>query len=386
MNMKNILLTSLIMLNFIINYGQQPQTVYSIVKDLHEVSWYEEQLELWKKEIDKNEKNANAWYNYYTSSRALKNLTQDKEREHYQELCLKITEDLYRILPESFEANHLKWWNAGNDKNEFKYLEKAYQINPNDPRTYNDLMTYYETERIKDKYTEFCLKYYEANELAAPLLNWGYNVLAGLEENAIVLSAGDNDTYPIWTVQEYKGFRQDVKNINTYLILIDNYRNKLFQELEIPKLDINLKEVESKEDYDNKVKQIYEHILLNYTKGPVHICANAIFQLEDWSEDFHLVGLTYKYSKEDFDNISIIQRNYENRYLLDHIKQVFSFNINNGVADRMDAIYLPSMIKLYKHYKTSEEFSRMNKLMVLIKNISERTNQWDKVKELLEEE
>lgn len=386
--MKNILLTSLLIFNFIISYGQKPQTVYSIVKDLHEVSWYEEQLELWKKEIDRNENNANAWFNYYYSSRALRNLTQDDSKHYYDSLCIDIAEQSYSKLPNSFEANLLMYFTSnGNETPEtVKFLEKAYSINPDDPRTYVNLITHYETIRDKENYSKFCKMYFEANELAAPILNWGYNVLSGLEENAIVLSAGDNDTYPLWTIQEYKGFRKDVKNINTSLILLDDYRNKLFKELGIPSFDLNFENLKSYEEYDARVKELYEHILLNYTKGPVHVCANAIFQFEEWSEDFHLVGLTYKYSKEDFDNISIIQRNYENRYLLDHIKQVFSFNISNGVADRMDAIYLPSMIKLYKHYKISEEIGKMNKIKELITLISRRTGQEDKVKELLDSE
>lgn len=386
--MKKLLLIGFAIGNLMTINAQQPQTVYSIVKDLHEVSWYETQLKLWKKEIDKNEKNANAWYNYYFSSRALRNLTKDETTNYYDSLCNDIAEQAYKKLPNSFEGNLLMYQKQSmhEEDESFKFLEKAYQINPNDPRTYVNLLTHYEITRDKDNYSKFCKKYFEANELAASTLNWGYNVLSGLDENSIVFSAGDNDTYPIWTVQEYKGFRKDVKNINTYLILIDDYRNKLFKELGIPSLDINMEKVETQEEYNQKIKQIYEHILLNYDKGPVHVCVNAIFQFEDWADDFHLVGLTYKYATHNFDNISIIKRNYENRYLLDHLKEVFSYNISNSVADRMDAIYLPSLIKLYKHYKLSENFEKMNKTLALITLVSERTNQSDQVQELLDTE
>lgn len=383
--MKNLLFCLLLALAFNVT-GQQPQTVYSIVKDRHEISWYETQQELWKKEIDKNEKNANAWYNYYSATRALRNLTTGEDREGYHNLCVEITNDAYEIIPESFEANHLKWWNSGHDANEFDYLKKAYKIDPNDSRTYVDFMTHYEITHNQEKYSEFCKKFFTANELSAPTLNWAYNVLSEVDKNAIVLSAGDNDTYPIWTIQESKNYRKDVKNINTSLILLDDYRNGLFEQLGIPALDIDLTKVESEKDYKEKVSKIYEHIINNYTKGPVHVCVNAIFQFEDWSDNFHLVGLTYVYSEDDIDNISIIKRNYENRYLLDHLQEVFSHNISNGVADYMNGLYLPSMVKLYQHYSKSEEKDKQTKLLQLIISISEKSGQQTEIADLLEEE
>jgi formylglycine-generating enzyme required for sulfatase activity len=382
MKQITLILTLLIVANI---FGQKPQTVYSIVKDRHEISWYETQFDLWEKEVEKNNKDANAWYNYYASSRALRNLTQGDDRKLYDSLCGQITDQAYEAVPNTFEGNHLKWWNSGNDEEAFKYLKKAYEISPNDSRSYVDLMTYYETKLDYENYSKFCKLHYEANELSAPILNWGYNILAEAERNAIILSAGDNDTYPIWTIQEYKSFRKDVKNINTSLILLDDYRNKLFNQLNLPALDIDFTKIKSMEDYQNKVNQVYEHILTNYD-GPIHVCVGAIHQLDDWSDNLHLVGLSYFYSEEGIDNISIIKRNYENRYLLDYLQEVFSHNISNSVADYMNALYLPSMVKLYKHYVKSESKDKQTKLLQLIIQISERSGQQTEIADLLEEE
>lgn len=383
-----MLLFNLFVLIFmgLITVAQKPQTVYSIVKDLHEISWYEEQMTLWKKEIDKNNQNANAWYNYYMSVRALRNLTSDEERTKYDSMGSQIIEDMYQLLPNSFEANHLMYrkYNDLMDPSAINYLNKAYEIRPDDPRTYVDFMTYCEVHRETAKYSEFCKKHYTANELAAPVLNWAYNILSEVDQNAIILSAGDNDTYPIWTVQEAKNFRKDVKNINTSLILIDSYRNELFKELGVPPLDLDFSKIETMEAYDQAVEKIKAHLIANYTKGPIYVVATAIFQFEKWTSDFYLVGLTYKYCEQPFDNITVIKRNYEHRYLLDHLKETFSYNISNSVSDRMDAIYLPSMVKLYQHYVDSEDKAQQIKLLKLIVSISERTGQQTEISELLQ--
>ena len=55
---------------------------------------------------------------------------------------------------------------------------------------------------------------YTARELA-------YNYLRGIGENGILVTHGDNDTFPIWYAQEVEGFRTDVRIVNTSLLGAD---------------------------------------------------------------------------------------------------------------------------------------------------------------------
>ena len=58
--MKRITVVLMLLLTVTAFSQTKPQKVYSIVKEVREISWYELQINLWKAEIDKNDQYADA--------------------------------------------------------------------------------------------------------------------------------------------------------------------------------------------------------------------------------------------------------------------------------------------------------------------------------------
>lgn len=360
---------------------QNPETVYSIATEVKDIKWYETQIKLWKAEIDKNNQNGSAWINYYRANRALRNLAETEEdRTNWYAKCKSINEQVWKAMPKSFEAYFIQYSENGFQKDASEDLLAAQALRPNDPLIQDLLMIHYELKNDSEKRNFYANRLFENNELSVGMLNWGYNILSELDENAILFTYGDNDTYAPWIVQAAKNFRKDVRIINLHLILLNDYRDRVLKELGYE--PFVTKEAQTEEEAKAQAKKLYEHFLKG--KRPAYFSASAINGFEaDYGDKLYVTGLAYKYSESNFDNTAIIRRNYEKRYLLDYLKEVFSHNIGDLKAEQFNGMYLPSMIKLYQHYVETEEVAKKMELEPLLLKIAKQSEQEKEIHEFL---
>lgn len=373
-------------LTAIVCYSQKPEKVYSIVQELRSNDWYKTQSELWKKETEKNKKNAEAWYYYFSANRALKNVNwKHKELvEEYVQICEEISKAAYKAVPNSFEANHIVWWHSFNDPAKFSYLKKAYEINPLDPRTYRDMMIHYLLKFDEEKTKEFAEKIYKVNNMPAAAYNWAYNLLSEVAPNAIVFTAGDNDTYLPWIVQQVLRYRTDVTIMNTSLLGLDDYRKGLFERKGLPAFDQSMKDTKTIEESLNSQKVMFEHVFAQHTDYPIYVASTAIHQFsKNFDANLYLTGLTYQYCEGSFDNIALIKRNYEKRYLLDYLANTFTFHPLDKKTNDFNVHYLQAFIKLHGHYIDAEEDIKAKVLKDQIISIIKKGKQEEALKEWL---
>lgn len=97
-------------------------------------------------------------------------------------------------------------------------------------------------------------------------LDWGKNYLKNLPENAVIFTRGDNDTFPLWYVQEVEGYRTDVRVCNYMLSSGYWYVHQMGRkQYESERLPLSL----TPEQYDNGVNEPV--FIQEIFEGPVEL-------------------------------------------------------------------------------------------------------------------
>jgi hypothetical protein len=366
--MKKIVLISIaIAFNMCLLNAQEPEQVYSIAKVYKSHDWYLKQAELWWKEIQKNKKNETAWYNYFMANRMASfefDNHGENNKKYFEETKFLMNTDsivsqAQKYIPDTFTSQYIIWRNQGSTPDDFPHLEKAYAINPNFFGINEEMVSYYETQSNLAKRKEYNSKWFKLNELSFSILSYNYNVLVTIKTNGAIITFGDNDTFPIWMLQDALHIRQDVTVLNTSLLCIPEYREKIFKKLNITPYT----KIFSDGSTSSNTEEIFNHILKNKPKDfPIYIVLPASKQIKEYEKNLYLEGLALEYSTENIDNIASLINNFENKYALDYLKNTFVYDISSELVNKMNINYLPSIFKLYEHYTLSGDLTNANKM------------------------
>jgi len=374
--MKKLSVSALLIVAAMIITGpsaaQQPEKVYSIVKQIKPFEWYQEQAAAWKNVLDKEPANGPAWQYYFTANRMAR-MTNPARWEAAKGKVFRDPEEIVeaagKASPGSFEALYIKLWNRNGEYPDYKKdLFRAYELCNDRAEIMDDMAMYYEVTRNHEKRKEINKQWFTTNDIPAGILNYNYNVLLTLDDNAIIITGGDNDTFPMWMLQDVMGVKPGVTVLNIYLLTKPDYRKRVFAELNIPELPINQADDNGGDSLATLRKTILSQIT-EKAKRPVYLAVtldSKIYVDTPVEKDIYLTGLAMRYHTQEFDNIAVIRRHFENDYLLDYLLAAFSEDPSAQVVAQMNTGYLPALVKLCSHYRSSgesEKLARVKKLM-----------------------
>jgi len=362
------------------SYAQKPEPVYSVVRQVHDFDWYETQAKAWKHEIDNGSTNAMAWVYWVEANRMAHYFCDSSKWESkngdYFVPTVQLVDAAEKVIPNTFEFYFLKM--RVEQKNKAvsdDYLMKAQALRPYDnlllPWLYNRSLV----ANDKVGMEQVSKKWFDCNEIPQELLTTAYNMLVSLDTNAILLTSGDNDSYPTWILQAARKVRPDVLILNISMsTYTDSYREKVFAENGIkPLVFVN--------DSVRTDQNLFKHLINNVSGRPIYV---SVFTNEDvykaYAKNMYFVGLSLKYSPKPFDNLAVLRNNVENKYMLDFLKQSFQNNPSQSVVNRINGGYLASFQKLYNYYNRLGERGKAIKIKALAVTVAKNSGLTDWLK------
>ena len=340
----------------------EPQQIAPITRAIYPKDYYDTQATLWKTKIDSDQLNPNAWLNYYLACRTINMLTPERNPHDLS----VILENITTKIPTSYEYHYLTYLHNEGDAALFHHLEKAYDLNSKRTEIYSHMINHYLTIGNEERFRYFCKLWMASGEVPAGILSWNYNALIGLEPAAILLTNGDNDTYPAWLLQQVEEVRPDVTVINVHLLKSRSYRDRLFNTIKIPAYPATEKESEI---WQSDLLPVADHIM-RHAKRPLYFNVTIPKALRESYEDvLYNVGLAFKYSPARFDNVAQLKENYEQKFLTDYLRMNFVLDENATVVNTMNVSYLPAFITLYKHYVEQEASAKAEEIKKVLLNI-----------------
>ncbi len=354
----------------------EPQQIAPITRAIYPKDYYETQADLWKSKLDTDELNTNAWLNYYLACRTINRLTPERNPNDLTE----ILEQLSTKVANSYEYHYLTYLHGNGDPTLFHHLEKAYNLNSERTEVYSHLINHYLTIGNEERFQHFCQLWMASGEVPAGILSWNYNALIGLEPAAILLTHGDNDTYPAWLLQQVEKVRPDVTVINIHLLKNRSYCDRIFNTIKVPTFPMTEGEASI---WPSDLLPLADHIM-THAERPLYFNITIPKALRESYEDvLYNVGLAFKYSPVRFDNVAQLKENYEHKFLTDYLRMNFVLNENASVVNSMNVSYLPAFITLYKHYVEQEATAKAEEIKKVLLNIGRANEKEEQILSLI---
>lgn len=349
--------------------------------------WYIKQLELWKAECATTPTKEGAWYNRFKAQRYAFFGDTVYTQKQRAETFAALFKEMEKAVPNSWEYHLAMWRNGGNNTALYPHLEKAYALNPTFVEVLEEMVTYHEIAMNTAKRNELIKQWYATKALSPALLSYAYNAITTLEPNAVLVTGGDNDTYPFWMLQAAKNIRPDVVIMNVSLMQHPDYRPVFMKRYSI-KADTSLLSDKhmATTGYEQSVQEFLVSLAKNSTRPfYVSITVDPMYSnlLKD---DLYLTGLANRYSAKRFDNIAVLKRNWD-RMHRDYLSEQFydeSYGFNKTWLPLLNMNYVPMMALLCEHYLLSGDETKATHMREFALQLAQQAGQEKETRDYFE--
>ncbi len=192
----------------------RPTEIKSKRQVIYDQPTYEKMAGLWKSYYDEYP-SENAYANWMYAARYA-------GQEDYARL-LDVGLEKYYANPTLLYLKSMVHHGRQDDSQERKYLEEAVRLDPSYTDAWFGLVIIYMNARDEERLDLALRSLLKSGIIPDEVMDYNYNTLIGLDENAILITNGDNDTYPVWILTRILGIRPDIRIVNRHLLNTEWY-------------------------------------------------------------------------------------------------------------------------------------------------------------------
>lgn len=328
-------------------------------------SEYTSKAEYWKLQTESNPQNETAWISWYKAERFKNYSAHSKEISKSSQKNLdEIIQKMKSSVPGSFALEYAEYLNGKKSKEAFEHLKKANTIQPDHEELLDDLLALSVIEGDKGGMKKYSLQIAQRTPFQAAEMEYNRNVLNSLEPNAVLITNGNVDTYPIILDQQISGLRGDVT-----VVCLDWLNNEAYAESIAAKLGISEKSISKDKPYE-----ALNAILKSSSAVPIYLSLTLPpAELEKYQKNLFITGLAMKYSSYGIDNIPSLVYNWENLFLKNQINSIHELNRN----------YLLPLIQLHIYYKNKGDTVKADQVKTYVVSIAKLTGQEQNILKLV---
>lgn len=349
--------------------------------------WYQAQKEGWKAEVMKDKKDVRAWENYLSACDveyweemdSLQKQKLDKERHkafRKMQKCVPDTRFCYQRLLDQVKDK----------KKEEVLLQKLFSLKRTSELDYvNDIIRCQRAGQT-DKIKEICKEWYSSGLYSYDLLSYCYNELVGLQENAIFVSGAYATLCYHYLLQYGAGLFKNVQIVDADDFNHPSSESEFWREIgmdseELPDWKTMAGGNSKSCSWDSETSPKWKgrnnpgawYLTVKKNRPVYYPQFTSTSYLKELKDSLYSEGLVFRYSTKPYDNLAVIRKNYEQKYLLDCLRQPLVQNSSvyfSGINYSKN--YIVSLSPLLRFYDASGDKNQAIKLRHLLQGILDR--------------
>jgi Sulfatase-modifying factor enzyme 1 len=241
------------------------------------------------------------------------------------------------------------------------------------PLTYEQRLRDAEFAGDENAKKTICQEWYASGDYSLGLLYWNYNALMSVEQNALLITQSETDTYPLWLLQYAVGVRKDVQTANLSHLENLGYRTSWLSRRGLQPMEMSLTQT-----------AVLQQLLSQQTQNPVYIGILVPKMLWQTRQDqLFLTGLAFKYSTGSFDNLAALRENFEQKFFIDNLQINLFKEKDPSVLVALNLNYIPALLLLQQNYNQLGESEKADMIAQLALNLARQANREAEVQSLL---